>query len=484
MLIHLLHVNDVHSALENHMRLGASLRRLRSALTAGGEPVLTFDVGDVLDRVRPETEGTLGMVNAALLAALGVDGWVFGNNEGLTVPAPVWPRLAARARTVVFGTNLRWRGRRVPGFRDHQVFRRAGLRIGVFGVTSNFELPYRVLGIEVSDPVAAAQAAVRRLREHGCDLVVALSHLGLRADRQLAAEVAGIDVIVGAHSHHFLEAPEWVGTTAIVQAGKHALAYGHTVLVFNQACGKVEEVRTRLIPTPLDGPFDAEMLAAYQGCVREAEARLAEEVLTLHRPLPVRYDAESPFANALAEILARVYPCDVALVHSGALTASLLPGRITLRHIHGACTTPTRPVRLTMTGEQLWQTVELSLQPAYYHRPGIGYGFRGAIVGTLAVANAEAEVRRTADGQTVLASLSVGGRPVEAHRRYRVVAPEYLWLAGLFPAFRAADAVEFEAPLMRELLVRHLADPDVLCKAFWPRFKMRSPSETGQAATE
>ena len=49
-----------------------------------------------------------------------------------------------------------------------------------------------------------------------CDLVICLSHLGYKYesakldDRKLAAQITGIDLILGGHTHTFLDKPEAV----------------------------------------------------------------------------------------------------------------------------------------------------------------------------------------------------------------------------------------------------------------------------------
>jgi 5'-nucleotidase len=84
-------------------------------------------------------------------------------------------------------------------------------------------------GVVYRDPVPHLRRTVEQLRAAGADLVVVLSHLGFDAhgaaldDLHLPGLVPGIDVIVGGHSHTFLDAPVPVstpaGVTRIVQVG-------------------------------------------------------------------------------------------------------------------------------------------------------------------------------------------------------------------------------------------------------------------------
>ncbi|MCL6637393.1 MAG: bifunctional metallophosphatase/5'-nucleotidase [Alicyclobacillus sp.] len=472
MNIHILHTNDVHSQLENYMRLGTRLRQLRMSVQQRGEPVLTFDLGDVLDRVRPETEATQGRMNAALMAALEYDGWVFGNNEGLTIPPVHWQGLIERSRTLAFGTNLRAAGGwRLPGFVDWHVYDAGGVRVGVFGLTADYRLPYNRLGIQVDPPLTSARQAVDALRQQGAEVVVLLSHLGLAADRQLARQVAGIDIILGGHSHQFMPCEEWVGQTAIFQPGKHAQVFGYTVLSFDTQTRRLTDVHSQPVVVHPYDPLDPAMLSAYRGYLPDIEERLQQPVVQLNAPLPVRFDGESPFANLLADALLQAFPCDAALVMSGALTASLLAGTVRMQHVHGACTTPTRPLRMTLRGAELLSLLEKAVRPEYHGRAGYGYGFRGSVVGFLALANACVSLSWDRQGERVqVHRVLVGGQPLQRDRMYRVVTCEYLWLAPVFPEFQRGVDVQMEVPLVREVLLAALADPHLLAKAQQPRY--------------
>mgnify|MGYP002411055751 FL=1 len=84
------------------------------------------------------------------------------------------------------------------------------------------------------------------------DVVVCLSHLGIDADRVLAAAVPGIDIIVGGHSHTALAEPEVVGETIAVQAGEWAEYVG--VLRVSAAGGKIASFHGELVKMTAEMP--------------------------------------------------------------------------------------------------------------------------------------------------------------------------------------------------------------------------------------
>ena len=100
--------------------------------------------------------------------------------------------------------------------KPYVVLERGGMKIGVFGVSPKMEglvQADKCEGIVYNDPIVAAQEVTDLLRtKEGCDVVICLSHLGFRlknevCDEKLAAATRGNDVILGGHSHTFMEKP-------------------------------------------------------------------------------------------------------------------------------------------------------------------------------------------------------------------------------------------------------------------------------------
>ena len=83
----------------------------------------------------------------------------------------------------------------------------------------------------------AARKAVADLRSRGCSLVICLSHLGYRyrdqapSDTRLAQEVDGIDLVLGGHTHTFMNEPDVYsrpdgGQTLVNQVGFAGIRLG------------------------------------------------------------------------------------------------------------------------------------------------------------------------------------------------------------------------------------------------------------------
>lgn len=227
--LHILHTNDFHNALTD---VGAA--RLKQAVEElRGAPYLLLDAGDAIKAgnvgVSPFGEPILTRMND-----IGYHAMTMGNRE-----FHVWKRCLTakigRARFPVLCGNVRPNKRRsIRPLQPHALFLAGGLRVAVFGVT----VPMVTERMKVaalssflfSDPILVAQRIVDEIRRNA-DVVIGLTHIGLKEDKRLASSVPGIDLIVGGHSHDTLMAPyREVGCPPIVQAGFFAHHYGHVIL--------------------------------------------------------------------------------------------------------------------------------------------------------------------------------------------------------------------------------------------------------------
>jgi 5'-nucleotidase len=222
----ILHTNDMHSRIEPFPDnapqwggLGGMARReaLIASIRKQEPNVLLLDSGDIWQGT-PYFNFFQGELEYKLMSRMKYDASTFGNHdfdnglEGLQkqLPNAGFPFLSA---------NYDFSGTPLAGrFQPYKVFEKAGARIGIFGV--GIELKGLVAdknfgATKYLDPVATAKAQVQQLRQNEhCDMVICLSHLGYKYesekldDRKLAAQVGGIDLILGGHTHTFMPAPE------------------------------------------------------------------------------------------------------------------------------------------------------------------------------------------------------------------------------------------------------------------------------------
>ena len=222
----ILHVNDFHSRHEpvnaaalacstgggcfgGSARLASAIALERAAAMASGRSVALLDAGD-------QFQGSLfytawkGEVERAVMHELGTEAMAVGNHEFDNGPA-VLAAFVRGARFPVLSANVGTDDPDLAGLlRSWIILDKAGLRIGVVGLTTPEAATTSSPGplVQFRPPGPALAAAAAEARTGGARIVVALSHLGVAADRALAGQVPGVDVFLGGHSHTLLSDSE------------------------------------------------------------------------------------------------------------------------------------------------------------------------------------------------------------------------------------------------------------------------------------
>uniref|UniRef100_UPI0026030318 metallophosphoesterase n=1 Tax=Thermococcus sp. TaxID=35749 RepID=UPI0026030318 len=135
------------------------------------------------------------------------------------------------------------------------------VKVGIFGlITPNVNILSNIgKNVKVNPDLASvAQAEVDKLKGEGCDLIIALTHIGVDADKDLASKVNGIDVIVGGHSHTLIQTPIVVKNpngheTIIVQDGAKAAYLGELNLYINAGGISISPDNGKLVGISIDG---------------------------------------------------------------------------------------------------------------------------------------------------------------------------------------------------------------------------------------
>lgn len=221
----ILHTNDMHSHINpfpmndpKHPGLGGMERRaaLIKQVRSQEENVLLLDAGDVFQGT-PYFNLYGGELEFKLMSKMGYDACTIGNHdfdnglEGLKkmMPHANFPFINSNydfSNTILDKSTI-----------PHKIFEKQGLKIGVFGIGVELEglVDKRNYGeTKYLDPVSIANKKAGQLKnELNCHLVVCLSHLGHSyktnkvSDIVLAEETKHIDLIIGGHTHTFLDTP-------------------------------------------------------------------------------------------------------------------------------------------------------------------------------------------------------------------------------------------------------------------------------------
>lgn len=250
-----LHTSDTHSRIEpisqrsvdRNAGLGGVVRRVSfvKQYRADHPGVLLFDCGD-FSQGTPYYNMFRGELEVKMMNLMGYDAMTIGNHEfdfGLENMA----RLFRMADFPVVCANYEVAGTPLEGLvKPYVVLERQGVRVGVFGLSPRVEGLVQAAnceGIVYRDPIPVAREMARLLRkEERCDVVICLSHLGLygsglgdAGDEVLAAQTEGIDLILGGHSHTFLERPAFYENASgqevpVMHTGRNGVYVGELTL--------------------------------------------------------------------------------------------------------------------------------------------------------------------------------------------------------------------------------------------------------------
>ncbi|WP_127588248.1 bifunctional metallophosphatase/5'-nucleotidase [Paenibacillus koleovorans] len=461
--LHIVHTNDLHSSFEQMPRIATAVRRARAKW--GEEQLLLLDIGDHMDRMRVETEGSMGEANVAVLNATGYDAVVLGNNEGLTFPkATIADTYRKHAQFRILGTNLLDSdiGRQPDWLSSSVLLQRGNLKVGLIGVTAFYASFYALLGWTATEPLQAVREEAIKLRLAGAQLVIVMSHLGLMMDQRMARETEGIDLILGGHSHHLMEQPEREGSVWLAATGSHGRFIGELTVSYDFETGNVTLDEGDSVPLGQYEPDEAiaSLIERYRVCSVD---RLEQVVATLEHPLDVDWYGESPLGNLLASGIRRWTGAEIGLVNAGQLLSGLERGPVTLGRLHAMCPSPINPCLTMLDGRHLLEALEESLQPDYMERAIKGYGFRGQVLGILGTDGLSIEYDPNGEAGASILSVLVNGVPLELERRYRVgMIDMFTFGSGYMSLSRGEDTTYYLPEFIRDVLRAQLGRPEEL----------------------
>ena len=215
------------------------------------------------------------------------------------------------------------------------------VQVGFFSLMTE-EFPFVTSGGNIrlqADNLTVARNMVALLKKQGADIIVAVTHVGVAQDRNLAAKVDGINIIFGGHSHDYLLDYEQVGETLIVNGGEKgpALVYLDVTLAQDKTIIK-DSIRFRLIPITEDIEEDRELkkrLTSYQAKMPEAIVLGKTETTWDLSKAAVR-SGESSVADLVNDLVRDKFPVDIVLNNSGAFRGNkeYPPGPVTNTMLH------------------------------------------------------------------------------------------------------------------------------------------------------
>ena len=454
LIFRVIHTNDVHGWIMTQPgkdgRLAGGAAALKALIDREKGPKLVLDAGDWWQGT-PEGSLTKGAAVAEVFNAIGYDAVELGNHE-FDAGLPALKDLIGKMGMPVLAANVYGpNGERVPWTRPRVIKEVAGVKFGIFGlVTSHMpklEVPARLEGLTFRRETDEARDQVKALRKEGADVIIAITHVGyetpdkprFEGDQTLAREVAGIDLIVGGHTHTPLK-KAWrdpLHGTLVVQAGSYLTRAGVTTLRLNPKTRRVTSSSDELVDLrPEDGED-----AGVKAIVARREAELGEAFkLVVATATAGLYrgagHAESGLGSWMGDCLKDWAGVDAAIMNGGGIRADLPAGPVTLRGLFQVMPFDDTVIKLRMKGSLLREALD-------------------HVIGSPRIAQLggmTAEYRALGRPRQRLGAVTVGGAPLDDAKTYSVATLDFL--AESYPEFQAAESLTDTGTLARDVLRR------------------------------
>ena len=459
-LLTILHVNDYHGRVKPFLDktidrreqvggaayLAAMIKQARAKNPTG---TLLLAAGDMFQG-SPVANLFHGTPVMEIMNELRFDAIALGNHE-FDWGMGALTRLRREARFPFLAANIvDSQGNLLPGISPYKIFQRGHAKVAVIGLTTPeteyTTKPDNVKGFSFLSPEAVLPRLIQEVRRQGASIVILLSHLGLDADKRVAAAVPGIDVIVGGHSHTEISKPlRMASGTVIVQAGAYGLYLGVLELVVDKVTGRAtgytESSGLRLVSA---GPQDrsdrkaALIVKKYNDRVKQKFAAVVGETSV---DLTPGRGGESNLGDLTADVMRGATGCQVAFENSGGIRANIPAGKITMEELYTAFPFDNVLVSMALTGEQMRQVLEQSGTME----------FGGLQVSGIRVTY---DLKKPAGERVVNAE--VGGEPLDPGKTYTLVTNDFLAAGGdKVTALKEGKNITYGDPL-RDALAEYL----------------------------
>lgn len=359
----------------------------------------------------------------AVWNAAGLDYAVLGNHE-FDFGDDVLRERMKESKFTWFGTNVVDR-RTMHPFNDMPPFLMRefdGVKVGLFGVLTPDTVKVSKPSADVLFlmPCEAARPAVAEMRRRGAHVIVALTHLTMREDKELARCVGDIDLILGGHEHTVLQS--LAGRTPILKMGSDARNLGRIDLFISTA-GKLESIDWELIPVTdkiADAPDVARIVGEYDKQLSvELEKQVGSTLVQLDARQNMNRTRETNLGSYIADAYRRWAKSDVALVNGGSIRSNTIynSGALTKRDLLSILPFGNHIVKAEVTGKLLREALEHGVSRIAEEREDGGFPQVSGVEFTF-------DGRRPAGNR--ITSISVSGRPLNDRRNYTLATTAYL----------------------------------------------------------
>jgi len=454
----LLQLNDVYqfTPIDQGTRGGlARILTLRKAIQKQNPNTLFLLAGDTISpSVESITYSGAQMIEA--WNAIGLDYATFGNHEFDFGPAVLKERMKESKFGWVIANVVEKSSGKVFGTAEPFVIREFdGVKIGIFGLV----LPETRItsrpgpDVDFLDPCETAKAMVTQIHEHGAKVVVALTHMSMREDKEVA-RCANVDLIIGGHEHTLLQSSS--GGAPILKMTANGRELGRVDLNISKTTGELSSIDWRVIPVTsetAEDPLFSSVYRKYEGLLAELDKVVGRSTVVLDGRSAENRTHETNIGNLVADSYRRATTADVALVNGGSIRVDELinPGRLTMRDVLSILPFKAKLVKLQVTGAVLREALEHGVSRiGNNNQPG----------GFPQVSGIQFSYDASHPAGQRLVDLKVNGQAVSPERKYSLVTTTFIAVDGgdgytMFknaPVLLAPDRAQLDSEALQRAL--------------------------------
>lgn len=474
----LVHINDWDQMTEVKGAGGAAkiatvINEERALAQAkGGVALVTFGGDMISPSVFSGIDRGAHMI--ALANAIDFDVAVVGNHE-FDFGSEVLQERLSESKTIWLASNVEFKGESFPGALDRWMVEQGDYRIGFVGMVTSETPTISSPGPDTSfNPVVEAGALhAQALKDDGADIVIALTHQGLRHDRELLRKVKAIDIVLGGHDHLLIALHDKNQT--VMKSGSQGSHIGILTLQIDRI--EKRDGTQQLMWTPnfrLRSTVDVEgdailaaMVDAYQAQLDDTlDIRIGETATEIDTRRSVYMTTDTAIGNLIADSMRIAAGTDIALTNSGGIRGDTVypPGtQITRKVVLAELPFGDTITVLRLTGSQVREALEAGISKIGEHSgqfpqvSGLTFSFN---VGKPA-------------GQRVT-SVSVGGMPLQESKSYTLATNSFLARGGdNYHVFTKGEVLldGKSSPLMANVLIDYIIAADTIAPVSEGRIK-------------
>ena len=421
---------------------------------------ILLDAGDFMHGL-PLVNMGQGKDAVRLMRAAGYDAATLGNHEfshGMDALRARLDEAAVDPRLPLLSANIR-KGSGTLLSEPYTRIERGDVSVCVFGLTTPETTvsasPSAVRDLIFCDPLETADVVTRQLRGQGCDVVIALAHLGSTpssspSSLDLGRAVPDIDLIIDGHSHVELDHRPSAGPP-VFSSGAHGHKIGR-VDIHRQADGSLTMSNRLLSPDDLRSTLPDRDLALKLAALSTEQEQYLNEIVahspgTLSGERDLVRTREMPLGNLCADALRSAYGTDIALMNGGGIRASLDKGPVTRKDIASVLAFGGNAIALRLRGQELIDVLEHAYS-ALPHESGAFLQVSGCTV-VLGLSDPPGERVR---------SVTLPTGPLDLAVEYTVTVNDFLAEGGDGMPHLAGKAHVRDTLTMWDALIPHLDD--------------------------